>query len=335
MNKGAFLIVLALTSGLVLTGCNKKGKLSQPSTEKAPPTGPVMLVLKWPAGESIVKRIDMKMDSVINVPNMPNPIKQNSTIGQKYGLTVAKGPQATGGPEVDMDFLSVNMTVEQAGKTLINYDSAAKPTDAPKDEANTAVAKMFKDIVGFKLKYFLNATNGIDHVEGLDALNGKLNGGPAGASGMKSLFNEATLQQMLGDTRGLPPQPVQPNDTWPLQMEMSMGEMGTLIISNSFTFSQWEKHGPRLCARLDYDGTLKGKPADQPNPTGMTITVQSGTISGTLWFDPELGTVIDSSADQDLTIAMEVPTQMNGKMKRQSMSMQMHQLVSVKLDSVK
>jgi hypothetical protein len=336
MNKNTLLITLALTSGLLAAGCNKAGKLSQPSTEKAPPTGPVTLALKWTEGETIVKRLDLKMESEINVPNQPTPIKQSSTLGQKYGVTVAKA-QPDGGHEVDMEFLGMNMKVEQAGQTVVNYDSENKAADASKDKASAMFGEIFSKIIGTKLQYFLNATNGVDHVEGLDALRSKLAGGQPGVSdSLKSMFNDAYLREMVGDTRALPSQPVQPGDSWPFQTEMSLGEMGLLSISNNYTFVQWEKHGPRLCARLDFDGTMKGKPAPNANPKTMSLNIQDGSNSGTAWFDPELGTFIDSTATQDLSIAMEVPIKgKDGKTVRQSLSMKMHQILGIKLDSLK
>jgi hypothetical protein len=330
MNRNIFLIVSALTSSLVLAGCNKAGKLSQPSTEKTPPTGPVQLVQKWTDGEQIVKHIDMKMNMEINVPNQPEPVKQDITLGEKYGLTVSK---ADSGSKVEMEFLSLRMDSSQAGRTNFTYDSEAKA----KDRGAPAIAKGLGNIIGVKLDFFLNATNGIDRIEGVDTLMNRLAaGGPAmNNSGIKNMFNKGNLQQMIGAKEYLPSHPVQPGDKWAGQVETDSGEMGSLTVSANVTFAQWEKHGPRMCARLEFDGTFKGKPNEHPNPSGMSMTIQDGTTSGVSWFDPELGTVIDSDANQDLTMSMTIPMQVGGKTTRQTMKMLMHQVLNVKLDSVK
>jgi hypothetical protein len=336
MRKNINLIVFALAASFVWGGCNKAGKLSQQSQEKTPPTGPVQLVQKWTDGEQIVKHIDMKMNMVINVPNLPNPVNQDVTLTEKYGLTVSK-PDSSGA-KVEMEFLSLRMVSSQAGRTNFNYDSDVK-ADAAKDPASAAIAKGLDNLIGAKLDFFLNATNGVDRIEGIDTMTDRLSsGGPAmNNSGIKNMFNKGTLQQMIGESRYLPPQPVQPGDTWPIQMEEDLGEMGSLTVSNNITFAQWEKHGPRLCARLEFDGTYQGKPSENPNSMGVSMAIQDGTTSGVSWFDPELGTTIDADVNQDLTMSITVPmpARGGGKPTPQTMKMAMHQVLNVKLDSVK
>jgi len=118
---------------------------------------------------------------------------------------------------------------------------------------------------------------------------------------------------------------------------VDLGEMGTLTASNNMTLAQWEKRGLRLCARLEFDGTFHGKPAEKPNAIGMSMTIKDGTSSGVCWFDPELGTIIDSDVNQDMTMAITVPipARGGGKATPQTMKMAMHLVVNVKLDSVK
>lgn len=334
MNKTTIVVALMLASSLTWTGCDKAGKLHDQS-KFTPTSGPVELKQKWPVGERIVKRMDMKMTSEVNVPGQPNPIKQDISMGQKYGLTVAKESPDGSGHEVDLEFLAMSMKMTQDGKAVVDFDSENKPAEPTKDRAAVAIQKVFQDLVGTKLQYFLNATNGVDRVEGIDAMVKHLgNAGPA-AAGFKNMFNDAYLAQMIGDSRFLPPTAVQTNDSWPVHFEMPMGEMGELALDYTFKFTNWEKHGPRMCARLEFDGTIKGKPASQPNPQGMSMSIQDGTSSGTSWFDPELGAVIDSDSNQDMNMNMTVQMPVKGKMTSQTIKMQMHQLMSVKLDSVK
>jgi len=333
MNKNTLLIAVTLTSSLLWAGCNKSGKLHEKS-KFTPPSGPMELKQKWPKGEQIVKHIDMKMNSEINVPNLPNPIKQETSMGQKYGITVAD-EDANGGHEVDLEFLVMSMKMKQGDKTMIDYDSETKSSETSPQQA--AAEKMFQGVIGTKLQYFLNATNGVDRVEGIDALMNHLqSGGPAGGNnGIKDMFNDAYLQQMLGDSRYLPPKPVQPSDTWPVQFDMKLGTLGNLSINYNFTFTRWEQHGQRTCARLEFDGTLKGSPVQNPDPKAMSMSVDNGTTSGVSWFDPELGATIDSDLNQDIAMTISMPVNMRGKTSTQTMKMQMHQVLNIKLDSVK
>jgi len=333
MKPHSILIFFALVSALLGTACNKAGKLSEASKSTTPPTGPVQLLQKWPDGEQIVKHTDIKMNMEINVPNLPQPVKQDINMSQTFGLAVSK---ADTGAKVELTFLSLRMDSIQGGQTNFSYDSDAK-AEPPRDPHVAAIVKGLQNTVGVKIEYFLNATNGIDRVDGADTLMNRLSaGGPeVNASGIKNMFNKGNLEQMIGQSEYLPPQPVQPGDSWPVQIETDLGEMGTLTVSNGVTFTQWEKHGPRMCARLEFDGTFKGKPSATPSTTGMTMTIQDGTSSGVSWFDPELGTIIDSDANQDIDMNMTVPIPVQGKRTMQTLKMKMHQVLSVKLDSVK
>jgi len=237
-----------------------------------------------------------------------------------------------------MEFLSLRMDSSQGGRTNFTYNSDVKGV-ASQDRATAAIDKGLGGIIGVKLDFFLNATNGVDRIEGVDTMMNRLSsGGPTmNSSGIKNMFNKGTLQQMIGESQYLPPQPVQPGDKWPIQTQADLGEMGSLTVSNNITFAQWEKHGPRLCARLEFEGTYQGKPGENPDPTGMSMAIQDGTTSGVSWFDPELGMVIDSDADQDMTMSITIPmpARGGGKPTPQTMKMAMHQVLNVKLDSVK
>jgi hypothetical protein len=62
----------------------------------------------------------------------------------------------------------------------------------------------------------------------------------------------------------------------------------------------------------------------------MTISVHDGTLAGVSWFDPEIGMTIDTTINQDMQVNMTVP--MRGQM--MSMTNQLHQVITIKLDSV-
>jgi hypothetical protein len=53
------------------------------------------------------------------------------------------------------------------------------------------------------------------------------------------------------------------------------------------------------------------------------------------WFDPELGIIIDTTMNQDMTMAMTVPVNVHGKTITQAMTNVMHQAITIKLESVK
>ena len=334
MKKHILLTIVTLALGLSWVGCNKSGKLDTASTFKAP-AGPIEFKLKWPVGERIVQSLDIKQNSEVSVPNQPASIKQDMTMGQGFALSVLK-EDADGGHEVEMEFLSMRMKMEQGGKTVIDYDSEKK---SPGDKTNL-VAVMFQKFIGAKIRYFLDASNQVQRVEGIDELKDRLTtGGPKDPSTMfKSIFNEEYFKQMMDYSRNLPPKPVQPGDTWPVKRDISMGDLGAMVMNYDITFQSWEQRGKRTCARLKFQGTVKNKPTQNPAPNGMTIAIQDGTTSGVSWFDPELGMVIDTTFNQDMKMTMTMP--MNGRAtagagRMLTMTNNMSQVVTVKLDSVK
>jgi hypothetical protein len=250
------------------------------------------------------------------------------TMGQGYDLTVLKA-LPDGGHEVEMEFLSARMKMAMGGKAMMDYDSTKKSVADKTDPA----AGIFAKIVGSKIRYFLNASNEVERLEGIDDLMNRLSsGGQAAAiAPLKSMFGEGYFKQMMSQNRSLPTNAVQPGDTWPVHMEFPMGIMGTMVIDHNFTFQSWEKHGQRQCARLDFQGTVKNKPDLDSKPTGMSISGLDGTTSGTSWFDPELGTIIDTIINQDMNMVMN----MRAAGSAQSITNQMHQVITIKLISVK
>jgi len=157
MNKNIFLITATLVSSLCWVGCNKSGKLNQP-TKGPTPTGPVELKLKWPAGERIVQVLDVKMNMDISGASLPNPIHQDMAIGEDYALNVLSA-DANGGHEVEMEYLGIRMKMAQGGKSMIDYDSRKKSSADGKVPQLATVEKMFQNVIGAKIQFFLDTSN--------------------------------------------------------------------------------------------------------------------------------------------------------------------------------
>jgi hypothetical protein len=332
MKKNLFLITVTLALGLSWVGCNKSNKLDKVSTFTTP-SGPVELKVKWPQGERIVQDMDMKMNMELSMPGQPSPMKQDMTMGQEYGLTVLK-EDANGGHEVEMEFVSARMGMVMGGKTLLDYDSTKK---SPPGKANP-VADMFGKIVGSKIQYFLNASNDVERIEGVDELVNRLSSGgraDALAPFKDTMFSKDHFKQMMSANRFMPPKAVQPGDTWPIKQSFEMGPLGTMVMDFNCTFQKWEQVGKRNCARIEFQGTIKSTPGANANPTGMSMSILDGNFSGVSWFDPELGITIDTTLNQDMTMAMTMTMNMRGKTTTQTMTNIMHQIITIKLESVK
>jgi hypothetical protein len=335
MNKNTLLIAATLVLSLSWVGCNKSGKLDEKSKFKAPGSA-VELKLKWAVGERIVMDMDTKANTEIFIPGQPSSMKQDMTMGQKYGLTVLKETPG-GGHEVEMEFLNARMRMEMNGRNMLDYDSDKKSAG---DKANP-VADMFGKIIGGKIQYFLDVSNDVERMEGVDELLNRLSSGGRVDQGVEifkgTMFSKDRFKQMMSANRFMPPKPVQPGDTWPIKQSLEMGPLGTLVMDFDCTLQGWEMHGKRNCARIEFSGTVKSTPGTNANPAGLSMTILDGTTTGVSWFDPELGITIDMNMNQDLKMAMTIP--MNGRgnaaARTQKMTNIMSQVITVKLDSVK
>lgn len=329
MNKQRLFSIAAATLVMVGAGCNKAGKLNERS-QLLPPAGPVELKLKWTPDERVVQDMDVKTKTEVNMPGQSAPVHQDMTMGQKYALTVLK-ETPDGGHEVEMEFLGIRMGVEMGGKAIINYDSTKKS----EGDGKNPVADMFSKIIESKIQFFMDASNNVDRIEGMDEITSRLSaGGTSGAlAPLKSMFSEGYFKQMMSSSRFMPPNAVSPGDTWPVQLEFPMESLGTLVLNYTFTFQGWEKHGVRNCARLEFQGDIKTKPGSMPGPAGVTVNIQNGTISGVAWFDPELGITIDTSMNQDMTMNMTIPRNPRANGQPQKITSQVSQVINIKLDS--
>jgi len=68
----------------------------------------------------------------------------------------------------------------------------------------------------------------------------------------------------------------------------------------------------------------------------MSVSLSDGTTAGVSWFDPELGMIIDSTANQDMKINMVMPARSRTpNAKPQTITSITKQEISLKLESVK
>jgi hypothetical protein len=336
MNKNLVLIATMLALSWSWAGCDKAGKLDKISTY-TPPAGAVELKLKWPKGERIVESMDMKQTLELSLPGQPAPITQDVNMGQEYGLTVLR-ENPDGGHEVELDVLSARFGMTMGGKPNLDYDSTKKATAGKADPA----ADMFGKIVGSKIKYFLNASNEVERMEGIDELLNRLasSATPESLASLKGSFGEAYFKQLMSHNQYMPPKAVQQGDTWPVQLEYPSDSVGTLVMDFTFTFQGWEIRGKRNCARLDFQGSIKTKPGSNAKKIGgVSISIQGGDSTGTSWFDPELGITIESTMSQDMQLVINLPVNPRGNKgtagEMQSTTNEMKQDMTIKLISVK
>jgi hypothetical protein len=290
-----------------------------------PPAGPVELKQKWFAGERIVREMDLKQKKEIHTPGKHGPDKYDVSMRTQYAFTVVS-ERPGGGRELDLAHLGFRVE-EDSGAYLWRYDSASKSTDG-----QPSIAEPFKIVIGSKIRYFLNANNQIERMEGVDELVNRLSGhagvkiGPgmiwdsqaldkvihritsgarqpivADISWLRRMFNEQYFRNKLGPWF-LPAEAVQPGDTWNVSRELPMHKGNPVIFDCAVMFQSWEMRGQHICARLEFQGTEKTPTQTQSEAANNFFATTVGTFSGVEWFDSELGRGIETVWQNDFTV---------------------------------
>jgi len=294
-----------LLIAVIAAGCKKSGDTpskapdassssSTASVSSAPITGQAndaaLLKIQWPVGVRLLQHMELGQSMNLPTGNGAKQIQQEVTFGQDFSLTCLREREG-GGHEVELEFIAANMSVMMGGNEALAFDTRGEATG---DESNPAV-KPFRLMVGKKIKYLLDATNGVERVEGVKEFVEQVLGGP-GSSGnpMTSMFNEDYFKQMLGHTSDLPSAPVRPGATWPSRKEVSMGPLGKAVLNLQFTFQRWEMRDNIRSAQITFEGNITPKSGDTNNVLGGVLTLQDGKASGKNWLDPARGTATET-----------------------------------------
>jgi len=333
-------IILIGSVALCLSGCNKSGEKAQSASDSGSADKPiksdepVRLQPKWVPGNRYVQRMDVVQNIETTLPQAPKPMKQETGFGQDFALTVGD-ERPGGGTQLELEFLSIELDVSANGKQVMAFDSKGESLD---DSKNPTTA-MFRGLVGAKFKFLLDASNRVEKVEGVKELMSKLSAkSPPQARGMiQGMLTDDYFKQMVDYSKYLPSKPVKPGDTWKVQPEVTLGPLGTMIMDLNYTFKAWELHQKHKCALLEFSGTVKTK--GKASAKGMNLSIENGKSSGTNWFDPELGMMVDTAINQNMTLQMPVPQRgrvatNNAAATPQMMSILMNQKVNLKLVEV-
>jgi hypothetical protein len=297
-----------LAWGLLLQGCSPSSDspgsssgTGEGSESVSLPEGAAMLQIKWPVGNHYVQRMDLRQKSSTKLPQRPEPVKQDVLMSQEYGITVMEELEPAG-RELDMEYMFVSLDVNMNDRPVLSFDSGGESLSGPEDP----MATLFRNMVGMRLTLLLDESNLVESVVGLDEFLTKIakTSPPRSREIMTNVFGEDTFKQMVELGRGLPSYPVQPGDTWSATNEIVSGPMGKLKMNLDYTFEKWEAREGRACAVLQFEGTLESSGGGGIGPMGLKMQLESGTMTGRTWFDPDLGTPVETDADQEMQMLM-------------------------------
>lgn len=344
MKNKLFLFGAALLLSAAFNACQKsepaspaskpKSEASAPQSEANAPAASsvsgsekgVSLKVKWPTGNRYVYRMDLDQVSTNKIPGMPKPMIQGVTMAMTYAVSAVKDTPG-GGRELEIEFLGNEMEIKMGEQVFISFDSK----ETAKGDAQNPFVAPYRKMIGSKLRMQVNADGKLDKIVGLKEWTDKVTEGvPDPGKGMVAQqFNEGYFRQIADYGRGLPSKPVQEGESWPYKDEMPLGPMGKLAVDSKITFKGWEDHENRKTVALTSTGTMKGSPGTEAGPMGK-MTIEKGTMTGTTWFDPELGALVETSADQVMQIKSEMPGAPGGG----GFTSEVGQKVSIKLVEV-
>jgi Family of unknown function (DUF6263) len=268
------------------------------NTQDAGP--PVDLKVKWQVGKRYNQEINMTMDSTVKVPGQAESMKQQSTVQQDFSISAVKGLDG-GGSALDMQITRMKMSMGMGGQTM-SIDSMN-----PGDTGANPAAAIFQKLIGLHIKMQTDARGQVQSVENLKDLVAATGGADAAAaSALKGFLTEDSLKQMAS-VEGLPDHPVKVGDSWPFKLDMPQAMVGNLAVDMNITFSGWEQKDDHKCAALMISGTISMKPPDSGGEPVMSL--DGGNVNGELWFDPDLGMPIESSATENFTLKVNAQGQ--------------------------
>ena len=248
--------------------------------------GPVEMQIKWQAGKKYVMHNE----------NIQAETKQVQKMTENYSLSLVRELD-NGGWQLELEFDALTLEVTVGGRKVFSADSTQKPAQ---DAGNPMGARLRK-MVGARIQYFVNANGKVERMEGYPELVTRVAGtNPREQAAFRDSFNETALEK-LGTIAedSTPRRVVKPGDRWAIRLE-APSNAGQLNVDIKCTFKNWEQHADRKCMRIKYTGSFS--PLATSDATNLPVRIEQGKFSGDLWFDPELGMVIEDFIDMNMDL---------------------------------
>ncbi|HMP83322.1 MAG TPA: DUF6263 family protein [Verrucomicrobiota bacterium] len=311
----------------LLVGCSKREESNASSGAGDTVAGrvsksddPAELKVKWPIGTTYSMRMELDQTSETKVPNQPEPIQQAVKMTQDFDMSAVK-ELANGGRQLELQFKGLTMTVSQEGQQVMNFDSARSESG----DAGNPIVPLLRKMVGARLLYVIDASGKVEKVEGVSELMTRIgfNRKSQTHAMFGQMFSEETLKQYGAFGEAMPNRIVKVGESWSDEREMDSG-IGRMNVDMKSTFKNWNQYGDYKCALIRVEGKMSSA-SGAPSP-GTTITMEKGTTSGDIWFDPVLGMIVNQIVNQDMTLKMMAGSQ--------SISPQIKQRIRVALERV-
>jgi RNA polymerase sigma factor (sigma-70 family) len=282
----------------------------------APVDGPVFMKIYWDTGKHYAMNISMDQGTETQVPGLAQPVSEKVQLDQKFLISPVKQFNE-GGWQLEFKFENQTMNASRAGQTTLIFDSAQEPAG----DTNSLLAPVLRAMIGSTIQYYTDASGKVTRMEGVDDLRNRIaaSADPQAQALLGSMFSEDTLRQYGSLADSLPGRTVLVGDSWRVQKDVR-SPIGLLALDLKYTFKNWEQHGDRRCARVEFSGRVSTKDTGAAAASGMQVEITKGTVSGEFWYDPDLSMTVDSDNQQNLSLKIvmrqgEMPSQFTRKMR--------------------
>jgi hypothetical protein len=299
-----------IRTGMRIAGVVGSGLLVLACSAAAWAQAEVKLETKFPEGQTLRYRIRTSINQLVKNLGMEMPSNRDRTIIRSEAIGKRRA-DATLPVAVKVESLRERQRLP--GGLDVNYDSK----DAVAKVANSDL-DFFKDLykVEGQVAYtvVLDGKNKVKAIEGADVLRERVDRlDPSAAILIRSRMAADTLKQDFEQSLGvLPDGSVKPGASWERTEAIDIGAGLELVLHKKYEYAGTEKRGNKTLDKITakvLDAKYR-QDADSSSPLKLTKSEPKvNTSEGTVFFDREVGRIVESRERCELTGSLTLSAQ--------------------------
>ena len=254
---------------------------------------PIVMQVKWQIGKKYLMHKDDVQTTEMKNPGQATPVKQVQKLSQDLCYIPIRKLDA-GGWQLQLKLESLALDVANGNSKVFAADS----TQNPAQDARNPVGARLRKMTGARMEYFTDANGKVEKMNGYQELVTRVAGNnQQEQAAFKDMFSEINLEKygsVLEDT--VSRRVVKLGDRWTMKLKVPSNG-GNLNLDIKCLFKNWEQRAGHKCMHITYTGGISSEAG--PDGSSLRIRIEKGTMSGDVWFDPELGMAVESAEDVD------------------------------------
>lgn len=278
---------------------------------------------RWQAGKKYSQTVETAQQSTIEMGGQK--MEQSTTMTIDISIAV-RALEDSKRRRMTMTYDRVAMDISMNGQKM-SFDSANPGTDP------LGMGKTLGATIGKELKILLDESGAVVEIENYDSYIEQLGKSPIPGMDFREMQSREALTQMVnqGALLALPGKPIEPGGSWAFDQTLALPKIGKVSTRGTYTYKGMAQRTGANCAELTMEGKLTmdvGGEAGAVSPLAVKVT--NGAITGTVWFDPQLGVMRESQIEQDMTMSMKNPVDATAP----EMTIPMKQAVTLKTTKI-